>query len=410
MLLFHLNVLLGFGILQQVNTFSFSNVSFGRTSTTYTQSGSSSKSSISSSSSSYLSSLESEPINNENSNVSEQKDTPSTVPQVDHTMNESKLVALGKQFDSYERRFDYLSLLQQNPNHPIPPPSSSWVRVNKLSNNVVQFLYTTRGMDVEDARIEVKNPCVQSYQRHPARSQNTFGLDYYFEVQTESGVPLVEDADTNIIHDESKVIEQKVSWDGKRLIMDITKQSNNDGIDDQHKEPPTITHIEKFLSFLEGDGIDGNNVFLIVESVFYPFGDQEDIRSITCLEVFKPLYNIENLPNDIAVDAQSTTVLKSELEQVDECIENIKIRTTLISKGAEAYYVILDGEADNDLSRGILALLSSMIGKLDAKDVLNINSSTVVNELMLQDVLDQEKVLCLENVVKMTQNQVRKLL
>mmetsp|Transcript_1432 Transcript_1432/g.1774 ORF Transcript_1432/g.1774 Transcript_1432/m.1774 type:complete len:842 (+) Transcript_1432:24-2549(+) len=324
-----------------------------------------------------------------------------------------ELVARGQKFDSYQRRFDYFSLLQalkQDEGNSIGPPPSTWIRDNELSSNVVEFLYTTREMMIEDARIEAKKIHTQSYRRIITSDQEEkldtnrrilSDLNYYFETKTHLGMPTISDENININYDcqANNSTQKRISWEGKRLVMDIVGATKNDGTN-------PVTHVEKFLSFLDRDGIDNNSVFLIVESTFYPDGIDEKWRSITCQEVFRPVYSLQGHEYE---KRQLPIAFPSGMQRVPGCIASVNIQTILISKGEnkESFHVMLDGEADAFLSRGILAVLSSVISTLDTKAVLGIDFSTIADDLKLSSVLSPGRNDGLANMVKIVQSQIR---
>ena len=302
-----------------------------------------------------------------------------------------ELVSLGNQFDSFRRRFDYLSLIKMSNevntsgihdnNNNDDGLVSLWVRDNSQSINLQSFLEASRGLSSEDAKEELQKLHTQSYHRIQSNEVDMKGK-FMFKVKTHNGLPVVD------IDNISSQYDKKIFWEGDKYVTLLFNDDDN-----------VHMRIEKYLSFSHQ-----NHMTLTVNSTLYSHDDRTDF--LECIEIFHPVY-----PNDLKNDGNESNFLRSPLERVPGCISNVKICTTLIPMSDKTSFgIVVDGESDTLLSRGLLAILSTALSSFDSNDVLNIDPYTVADELRLRSVLSAGRNDGLSNMVSIVQDQVRSLL
>ena len=126
----------------------------------------------------------------------------------------------------------------------------------------------------------------------------------------------------------------------------------------------------------------------------------------------------------------SRTVLSSPLARVRGCVANVQVKTTLVELDSttndnkndddkempthqpERYRVVVDGQADAMISRGLLATVCRLTNddRLTAHDVLELNPECVADQLHLRQTLSRGRNDGLASMTRTIQNQIHKLL
>lgn len=339
-----------------------------------------------------------------------------------------ELVSIGKEFDSYKTRFDYYSLWKKhhqqkynnnndhdddnaNPNnHNVHP--SIWIRDNQLNVNVKSFLESSRNLSSKEAEMEEQNLHLQSYHRQFNNQQGLGNKSNTYNVTTLYGLS------TSIL-DEYGVqqYEKKISWQGDKYTTELYNK-NNDKL---------FIKVVKYLSFGYSDNdedldhTNGNSIVLVVNSTLY----NESEKSISCLEKFRPAYSmkdqiLESFVNDpyqlqSLLQKQQGRYMRSEMKRVPGCTSIVNVCTTLVpivnnDDTDPSFQVIVDGESDTLVSRGLLAVLSSTLSLFNSNDILNIDPFTFADDIQLRSVLTAGRNDGLSNMVSVVQNQIRQLL
>mmetsp|Transcript_8196 Transcript_8196/g.12337 ORF Transcript_8196/g.12337 Transcript_8196/m.12337 type:complete len:820 (+) Transcript_8196:102-2561(+) len=322
-----------------------------------------------------------------------------------------ELVSLGQQFDSFRRRFDYLSLLNKG-NGPTKSEPSLWMRDNTQSVNLNFFMESSRGMSAEEANVHAQSLFTQSYHRittsndrKDSRQKNHLysGSNIRYQVQTHKGKPAIVDdiegTDTS---------EKIVSWEGDKYVTQLFFNGEN----------ATSLREERYLSSLNDTGSGGQNMMMIVNStIFFHGAENEETKTVSCQEVFRPVYfmNEEKIVHE---EKLTPTVFSSQVDRVPGCIANVNVRTTLVKKENDtfvpsrnqSFHVMVDGEADTLLSRGLLSVLASALSCLSSDDVLKIEPFKIADELNLRRVLSAGRNDGLSNMVSVVQSQIRQII
>ena len=118
--------------------------------------------------------------------------------------------------------------------------------------------------------------------------------------------------------------------------------------------------------------------------------------------------------------------LTSDRERVPGCVATVHVQTTLLpfvdtavtsedatNTNPSTYRVVIDGDADALLSRGLLALLSDALsgdGGVTAQDILNLDPVSVADLLGLRTVLSTGRNDGLASMTSVVQNQIRQSL
>ena len=119
--------------------------------------------------------------------------------------------------------------------------------------------------------------------------------------------------------------------------------------------------------------------------------------------------------------------LVSDRERVPGCVATVHVQTSLLplddtavkssddatNTNLSKYRIVVDGDADALLSRGLLALLSDALsgdGRVTAQDILNLDPDTVADLLGLRTVLSTGRNDGLASMTTVVQNQIRQSL
>ncbi len=320
-----------------------------------------------------------------------------------------ELVSLGQEFDSFRRRFDYLSLLKGSGQ--IDNRASLWIRDNDQSVNLVPFLQSSRGMSMKEANAHAQSLFTQSYDRVitsddtkelKKKQQLHTGSNIRYEIKTHKGKPA-------LVHENDGVdcAEKTVSWEANKYVTKFVSLKDTENAATSLRE-------ERYLSSLNDIGSAGNNLILIVNStIFFHGAGDEATKSVTCQEIFRPVYFIDE-ESMVHKERLTSTTFSSPVDRVPGCVANVNVRTTLIAKENDivrpglqrSFYVTVDGEADTLLSRGLLSVLSSALSRLTSSDVLKIDPFTIADELKLRRVLSAGRNDGLSNMVSVVQRQI----
>ena len=336
-----------------------------------------------------------------------------------------ELVSLGQQFDSFRKRFDYFSLLtgkedeERNDNSKDHLQKSTWIRDNDLNVNVESFLEASRGLSPQEAKMEAQNLLTQSYllQFSDESSINASATNeekkktlapnmaINFQVTTHDGIPTINDSDQLY-----QKYQRRVSWEGYKYVTEL--------IDKDETKCNVYVRVEKYLSFPHGGDTTRDKIVMIVNSTQYNIEDTEDTedekKTVSCQEFFYPAYAVVNKDDNL----NDRRYMSSEISRVPGCVSNVNVFTTLVPimekdipnqskpSTSQSFHVILDGEADTLLSRGLLSILSSALSSLDSNDVLKIDSFTIADELKLRSVLSKGRNDGLSNMITVVQNQI----
>ena len=108
--------------------------------------------------------------------------------------------------------------------------------------------------------------------------------------------------------------------------------------------------------------------------------------------------------------SQKEHICISPLQRVPGCVATVEIRTILLVDNH--HVVLLDGQADAMVSRGLLALLSQVVSgaNVTANDIFSLNANSVADWLHLRHVLSPGRNDGLASMVRVVQHQLHELL
>lgn len=302
-----------------------------------------------------------------------------------------ELASRGQNFSSYRRRFDYLSLSTTN-------SPSTWKRDHSQNSHVEELLIAA-GLSEDEAREANQAETLQVYKRMDSAEQTRIKSigsenDVKFDVDTVVGMDLLENIVKGVASArDGSFIKVKSRWNGDTYVSEAYL---NEG------ERPFL-RVDKMLEFSNNDGDHtGDNLGMTVKSTLL----LEGMEPMTCTEVYIRTYNVDH-----------NEVLSTTAQRVPGCIANVGVRTVLVPKKGEssgnhrmAYEVLIDGEADAVLSRGLLAVLQTTLSSIDAQGVLGIDPTTVADELQLRTVLTSGRNDGLASIVAIVQQQIKDVL
>lgn len=292
------------------------------------------------------------------------------------------LVKLGNEFGSHQRRFDI--------------PGVMWVRNSSLGSNVVPYLLA-HGLNERQAQYEATRPYVQSFERVQGgdlvittdfgRRVTRYSSDFVEEVPV--GAVLYSNGGES-----PSTIQRSCEWKGN---VHITTTQNPDGSTEVTRRSLNFTSPISWNMVVEREYTRPTN----------NKDGEKHSNSISCTEIFERVYGNGDSLDEIMASSLKSNVRISPLERVSGCVATVYVRTILMDN-----HVVLDGEADAMVSRGLLALLSQTFGasNVTANDVLNLNPIVVADELHLRHVLSQGRNDGLASMVRVVQEQIQSLL
>lgn len=276
------------------------------------------------------------------------------------------LVQRGMEFDSYRRRFDF---------------GGTWVRNATASVGVVEYLQA-RGLSREQAHKESHRRYTQRFERERmitpngivfrlivdgGRRNSTYELGNWSEtVPTNFNSVIFQDGDE---------LKRRTYWQDARHI---TQTIDSDGC------------LSTTIRYLDEQG-------MIVER--FSQTSQGGESQSYCKEHF-----VRTFSND-----PSETIVTSSLARVPGCVANVVIRTTLV-QNENGNRLLLDGEADAMISRGMLAILSDIAEHISANDFLALQPSQMADRLGLRQVLSKGRNDGLASMTKTVQSQIKAIL
>jgi tRNA-5-taurinomethyluridine 2-sulfurtransferase len=169
------------------------------------------------------------------------------------------------------------------------------------------------------------------------------------------------------------------------------------------------------------------NLFAVASSRDEPSALQEAIELVSMY--YESLHSIEDIQKDLVrkgssfvelrpSDKLEQNVLVSNTQKVPGCVANVYVRTVLMAtdhaeEGQEENSrnrVMLQGTADAVLSRGLLALLASILSCGSVEQILQLPSYDVANRLGLRVALSPGRNDGLASMLRTVQDQIQELL
>jgi tRNA-specific 2-thiouridylase len=156
-----------------------------------------------------------------------------------------------------------------------------------------------------------------------------------------------------------------------------------------------------------------NSTLFIMDRLCLDFDGQMNVpnATISCSQVFVKTWDGSK---DNKARGRDRGILGSPVERVPGCVANVKVRTLLVPIGGDddcaSYRVLLDGESDAVVSRGLLSVLRQALSSMDVQSVLDVDPWTVADQLGLRSVLSKGRNDGLASMMTVVQNQIRSLL
>ena len=380
--------------------------------------------------------ISSRSASNSNSNSQEihqafQSEANKVVKENDAKATNIELARRGQQFTPYTRRFDYRNLDRNmnkdnsNANDNNNEKSSqllisTWKRIQNDSASPDDTLALTTldqiknllegtgmyGRDVEEMMSlqQVQAQSIQSFQISQGltlTSRSHLGNDnaIKFDIRCVQGVDLLDVIVKCVAGQKINcVIQVKSRWEGD---VYVTEAFLGDKV---------FFRVDRELALalaLESALENGDGLVMNVKSTLTL---EENVEPVTFTEVFVRDYGYgQGAESEIRV-------LGSDAQRVQGCVANVNVRTVLVpvhsqtqGEEKESYQVIIDGEADAVLSRGLLSVIQMALYRMDAESVLSIDPSTVTDELRLRNVLSKGRNDGLASIVTVVQQQIHDL-
>jgi tRNA (5-methylaminomethyl-2-thiouridylate)-methyltransferase len=119
----------------------------------------------------------------------------------------------------------------------------------------------------------------------------------------------------------------------------------------------------------------------------------------------------ESSQHDYANTLNSSDYIISNLQRVPACISNLHVQTILRRTADNAgYRVSLQGTSDSLLSRGLLAVVATVLNEQLVDQVLQLNVDSVADSLSLRKALSRGRNDGLAGIVRIVQSQMREVL
>jgi tRNA-5-taurinomethyluridine 2-sulfurtransferase len=288
------------------------------------------------------------------------------------------LVQKGFAFHSYQTRFD-----------------GTWSRRSEWSVNVKPYLMA-HGISPLEAEQEARRPYHQVFQRKTVTEQGivfTIDTDHGRRVQTYHLGNWTEPIDdTNVTNNINVLYAGKEASTLQRNTVWHHNLHHN-----QHEHITTTLQPEESTETTRRylDYSQGTKRLVVERNYQAPNG-----TTTSCQEVFLPIFS----------DPTCTT-RQSTIDRVPGCIATVNVMTTLFtSNTSEQPTILMDGDADAMVSRGLLALLSQVLHGQIAENVLTIIPETITERLGLSAALSQGRNDGLASMVRIIQGQIRTLL
>lgn len=333
-----------------------------------------------------------------------------------------ELVNRGQKFGSYKRRFDYSFLFPENDSL-----SSEWVKeydVKSLSSldnscsdqlhlknlirscaNIDRMVNTDNERSMSQAMLVdekiarmLRQPNILKVDTDPIKEKSEIivGLNPQLDRLNFSSVNglNVLDACIDVIKSiHGGTVIQKSTWTGDVHTTHVYTHRGNDSLTNlqmvirrklvHSTDSGSLMHVEYTLA----SGNDDNG-----ERVHY-----------------REFYKTSNFGQP------SQMILSSTPQRVPGCVANVSIQTTLIQNASldtTTYRVIVDGEADAILSRGILSVLQEFLSSesITSDIVLEMDSFTFADRMNLRNVLSTGRNDGLASMISIVQQQIKDLL
>lgn len=337
-----------------------------------------------------------------------------------------ELANRGLEFSSYQRRFDYYYYTSRD-YHTVDTPSFSslWKNCVSENNNVSEFLQVI-GLNSTQAMFQSQMQVVQQYSRmyylQDNEKHNNVQMknsrqdgNEIFAIQTMHGFDLfhttIEQVAKYNVGCECD-IAVKHKWNGDVYVSEAVLLL-------QGHESRVFYRMERKLQYQYGlyDDQVYDPLVMVVNSTLFTDGlglgsnSEVDVpsTSITCSQVFVKTWDGNQDKSD-----GDRGMLGSPIERVPGCVANVNVRTLLVPIGdnddCASYRVLLDGESDAVLSRGLLSVLRQALSNMDAQSVLDVDPGTVADQLGIRSVLFKGRNDGLASMMSVVQNQIRRLL
>ena len=321
-----------------------------------------------------------------------------------------ELARRGQQFTPYNRRFDYRNLdrsIDKDNFKSSQPSISTWKRIQNDSASPDDTLTLTtfdqikkvleavgmHGREVAEMMSLQQEHAhtIQSFQiAQGSTSRNDDAIK--FDIRHVQGVDLLDSIVKWVAGQRMNcVIQVKSRWESDVYVTEAFLGDN------------VFYRVDRELRVALESALDGDGLVMNVKSTLTL---EENVEPVTCTEVFVRNYR-HNAESEIRV-------LGSDAQRVKGCIANVNVRTVLVpvqkqGEEKESYQVIIDGEADAVLSRGLLSVIQMALYRMDAESVLSIDPSTVTDELRLRNVLSKGRNDGLASIVTVVQQQIQDL-
>eukprot|EP00979_Chaetoceros_neogracilis_P012819 scaffold3493_cov205-Chaetoceros_neogracile.AAC.2 len=327
-----------------------------------------------------------------------------------------ELARRGQQFTPYNRRFDYMNL-DSNPSQP-----SIWKRKgasDEALDQLKNMLLVVGVQKSEAAEMMLRErehetiQILQSFQipqtsssSSISRSALTIDDAVNFSIQFQ-GLDVLDVAVKYVANQKlNRVLQVRHRWEGDVYVTEA------------FMEETVFFRMDRELKIdIRSSNGTGDGLVMKVRSVL---SLEENAEPVTCTEEFIKARDYEYHAERVA-KGDDSMILGSAAQRVPGCIANVNVRTELVpvsvpmsilqsqEENQESYQVIIDGEADAILSRGLLSMLQMALYRMDVDSVLSIDPSTVTDELQLRNVLSKGRNDGLASIMTVIQQQIQDL-
>lgn len=369
-----------------------------------------------------------------------------------------ELVTRGQQFGSYKRRFDYSVLFPKEKRSEkngdseasLSSSSSHWVKVNNvrsfgiedtsymepihlktfvkacarinpmvntddersmsqavyIDGAIAKILHTQAVIEVQSSTEEETNKSKNHNRTMIAglsdeQFQRKRSSIEHLRMKSVQGLHVIDACNEIVKAIWNGNIVTEHTWYGNKYITHI--YSNSEGGTRTNR----VMAVQRQI--VPSNGIHGT--YMLVDYILQPKDDTLKKKTnildnmMRYRELYRPSYGT-NKENDI---------LTSSPQRVPGCVANVSIQTTLIqvtSIDDAKYRVIIDGDADAILSRGILSVLQDFVSssEITSDIILNIDPFTFADKMNLRHVLSTGRNDGLASMIGVVQGQIKSLL
>jgi len=345
-----------------------------------------------------------------------------------------ELANRGLKFSTYQKRLDYM----QHPCHDATIArqcSSLWKNCISENINVREFLQAV-GLDHVQATSLAQSQVIQQYcqlekdnkDTDPKNHQREENGNEIFAIQTIQGLDLFKMTIEQVAKYNRGcgdiAVEHK--WEGNTFVSEAFFLHENYSSKVFYRMERQLQCRQRLQDY-HHDYDECDPLVMVVNSTLFTDGQclYQDRNGgewgvpspfISCSQIFVMTWNDQALQQAQVKSGGNRMMRGSPVQRVPGCVANVNVRTLLVPIGDDednhsvSYQVLMDGESDAALSRGLLSVLRQALSSMNVQSILAVDPGTVADQLGLRNILSKGRNDGLASMMTVVQNQIRNLL